>query len=60
MTTNQPKIANEAIPKISARTFLLRIDLNALTRDKIAIKPKITINKFINLDTPFDIRKKCR
>jgi len=47
MMTNQPKIAAAATPKIKERIFFSLIERNTLTTERIAIKAKITINKFI-------------
>lgn len=47
MMTNQPNTTPDANPKIIAKTFLSLIARNAATNERIAIKPKITINKFM-------------
>ena len=50
--TNHPKIAADARLNTNDRIFFSLIDWNMPTTEKIAIKPKITINKFIKKDTP--------
>ena len=55
MTTNHPKTPAAAALNNTANRFFSLIDWNMPTTPKIAIKPKITINKFMKIDTPFDI-----
>lgn len=53
ITVNQPNTAALAKLKIMLKTFFSLIAWKVPTTDKIATKPKITINKFMN-STPFD------